>query len=141
MWDLVLSAGTIIFGTATDDSHNYHDYTPDASNPGRGWVVVNAPELTVDSIVEGLATGNFYSSNGVTLSNLTITQESIELEIEPDRSMIYETTFSGQDGKTLSEVEGHTAVYQIKGDEGYIRATVRSSGGTRAWTQPVFTQS
>ena len=57
MWDLVLSAGTIIFGTATDDSHNYHDYTPDASNPGRGWVVVNAPELTVDAIVEGLATG------------------------------------------------------------------------------------
>ena len=139
MWDLVLSAGTIIFGTATDDSHNYHDYTPDASNPGRGWVVVNAPELTVDTIVEGLATGNFYSSNGVTLANLTITQESIELEIEPDRSMIYVTTFSGRDGKTLTEVEGHTATYQIEGDEGYIRATVRSSGGTRAWTQPVFT--
>ena len=54
--------------------------------------------------------------------------------------MIYVTTFSGIDGETLDEVEGCTATYQIKGDEGYIRATVRSSGGTRAWTQPVFTK-
>ena len=138
MWDLVLSAGRVIFGTATDDSHNYHDFTPDASNPGRGWVVVNAPELAVDAIVDGLANGDFYSSNGITLTDLTITEESIELEIEPHRSMIFVTTFSGQDGKTLSEVEGHTASYQFNGDKVYVRATVRSSGGTRAWTQPVF---
>ena len=141
MWDLVLSAGTIIFGTATDDSHNYHDYTPDASNPGRGWVVVNAPELTVNAIVDGLATGNFYSSNGITLTHLTITAESIDIQIEPYRSTIYVTNFSGLNGETLAEVEGHIASYHIKGDEGYIRATIRSSGGTRAWTQPVFTRS
>ena len=55
--------------------------------------------------------------------------------------MVYVTTFSGLDGETLSEVEGRTATYQIKGDEGYIRATVRSSSGTRAWTQPVFTRN
>ena len=140
MWDLVLSAGNIIFGTATDDSHNYHDYTPDASNPGRGWVVVNAPELTVDAIVEGLANGNFYSSTGVTLSELSISQDRIQLEIEPDRSAICVTTFSGRDGDVLKEVEGARATHELTGDEGYVRATVRSSNGFRAWTQPVFTR-
>ena len=104
-------------------------------------MVVNAPELTVDAIVDGLANGNFYSSNGITLTHLTITDESIELEIEPNRSMIYVTTFSGLEGKTLAEIEGNTARYDFNGDEGYVRATVRSSGGTSAWTQPVFTNS
>ena len=138
IWDLVLSAGRVIFGTATDDSHNYYDYTPDASNPGRGWVVVNAPELSVDAIVEGLANGNFYSSTGVTLSNLSITNDCIELEIEPDRSAISVTTFSGTDGVLLAEIEGMSAAYEFTGDEGYVRATVRSSNGFHAWTQPVF---
>ena len=138
MWDRVLSAGRVIFGTATDDSHNYHDYTPDASNPGRAWVVVNAQELTVDAIVDGLATGNFYSSNGVNLNSLEIDETSIDIEIAPDRSAICVTTFSGRDGKTLAEIEGDTASYEINGDEGYVRATVRSSNGFHAWTQPVF---
>ena len=53
IWDGVLSAGRVIFGTATDDSHRYYDYHPGMSNPGRGWVVVRASELTVDAIVDG----------------------------------------------------------------------------------------
>ena len=138
MWDLVLSAGTVIFGTATDDSHNYHDFTPDKSNPGRGWVVVRATELTVDAIVDGLATGQFYSSTGVNLTDLWIEPESIELGIEPNRSAIFVTTFSGRDGEVLQETEGLEASYQITGEEGYVRATVRSSSGPHAWTQPVF---
>lgn len=138
MWDLVLSAGTVIFGTATDDSHNYHDFTPDKSNPGRGWVVVKAPELTVDAIVDGLATGQFYSSTGVNLTDLWIEPEMIELGIEPNRSAIFVTTFSGRDGEVLQETEGLEASYQITGEEGYVRATVRSSSGPHAWTQPVF---
>ena len=141
MWDRVLTAGLVIFGTATDDSHNYNDYTPDASNPGRGWVVVNASELTVDAIVEGLANGDFYSSNGVTLSELEISQKRIQLVIQPDRSAINVTTFSGPDGEVFQEVEGLSATYEIVGDEGYVRATVRSSNGFKAWTQPVFTQA
>ena len=27
-----------------DDSHNYHDFAPWLSNPGRGWVMVQADE-------------------------------------------------------------------------------------------------
>ncbi len=140
IWDRVLTAGRVIFGTATDDSHNYHDYTPDASNPGRAWVVVKASEFSIDAIVEGLANGNFYSSNGVTLSNLVISQDSIQLEIEPDRSAIFVTTFSGREGMVLKEVEGLEATYEIDGDEGYVRATVMSSNGFKAWTQPMFTK-
>ena len=52
------------------DSHNYHDFAPWMSNPGRGWVMVQADELTQEAIVDGLASGRFYSSTGVTLTRL-----------------------------------------------------------------------
>ena len=41
-------------------------------------------------------------------------------------------------GRVLSERIGTAAHYSIKGDEGYVRATVISSTGAKAWVQPVF---
>ena len=40
IWDQALSAGKLIFGVATDDSHNYLEFSPSLSIPGRGWVMV-----------------------------------------------------------------------------------------------------
>ncbi len=138
IWDGVLTAGRVIFGVATDDSHNYHDFAPWLSNPGRGWVMVQADELTQDAIVDGLASGEFYASTGVTLTRLDCSAESIELEIEQERDFIYTTRFTGKDGELLAESTGTTAEYSAVGDETYIRATVVSSSGPRAWVQPVF---
>lgn len=138
IWDGVLTAGRVIFGTATDDSHRYYDHHPAMSNPGRGWVVVRATELTPNAIVDGLATGQFYSSTGVTLTGLEQSDESISLQIRQENDFIYTTTFSGRAGIVLDEQEGLEPSYEIRGDEGYVRATVCSSSGGKAWTQPVF---
>ena len=118
--------------------HHYYDFHPGMSNPGRGWVVVRAKELTVDAIVDGLATGEFYSSTGIVLTELERSDESVYLEIEEEKDFIFTTIFSGKDGIVLAEETGPCPSYSIKGDEGYVRATVRSSSGGKAWTQPVF---
>ena len=138
IWDGVLSAGRAIFGVATDDAHRYHDFEPKMSNPGRGWVVVRSAAFTSDAIVDSLASGDFYSSTGVTLSELVTSQDSVSLKIEQEFQMIYSTRFIGKNGAVLAEVAGLEAAYDINGDEGYVRAVVVSSGNTRAWTQPVF---
>jgi len=41
-------------------------------------------------------------------------------------------------GRLLLRTYGTEAEYRSKGDEGYVRAVVKCSDGTRAWTQPVF---
>ena len=138
IWDGVLSAGVVVFGVATDDSHNYHDFSPMKSNPGRGWVAVRAAELSQDAIVDGLATGEFYASSGVTLKDLEASEDGIRLEIEPEPFRLYRTRFTGKDGVLLAEVDGEEAEYVPTGDEGYVRAVVTSSGHMKAWTQPVF---
>ena len=138
VWDSVLSAGRVIFGAATDDSHNYSDFSREKSNPGRGWVVVRAQELTTEAIVEGLASGSFYSSTGVELAELDVSQLSMQLTVQQDRDYVYKTTFTGHEGVTLAEETGVEATYRMSGNEGYVRATVTSSSGTKAWIQPVF---
>ena len=138
IWDGVLSAGRVIFGVATDDSHNYHDFAPWLSNPGRGWVMVQADELTQDAIVAGLASGRFYASTGVTLTRLEWSVEGIVLEIEQEHDFLYTTRFTGKDGVVLAESTAPVSEYRADGPEDYVRATVISSSGPRAWTQPVF---
>ena len=139
IWDSVLTAGRVIFGAATDDSHNYSDFDPvNMANPGRGWVVARAQEFTAKAIVEALASGEFYASTGVTIAELEVSPDSIELEIEQDRENVYTTTFTGRGGITVAEEAGLEARYRTRGDEGYVRATVRSSSGSKAWTQPLF---
>ena len=138
IWDGVLSTGRLIYGVATDDAHNYLDFSLGLSNPGRGWVMVHAPHLTQEAIVKALASGSFYASTGVALPHLVLSQEAIYLEIEQDWDYLYTTTFTGHEGVTLAESVGLEAKYCVRGDEGYVRATVRSSYGTKAWTQPVW---
>ena len=138
IWDRVLSAGRAIFGVAADDSHNFYDFSPKMSNPGRGWVTVRASELEKEAILEALASGDFYASTGVTLAELELSRDSLCLKIEPEVDYVYTTRFTGRDGAVLSVIGGLEARYQIRGDEGYVRATVWSSSGTKAWTQPVF---
>ncbi len=138
IWDGVLSAGRVVFGVATDDSHNYHDFTPQKSNPGRGWVCVRAETFTRNAIVNGLAMGDFYASTGVTLLEVETAAERVSVEIDPEPGRIYATRFTGKGGKLLSESVGLAAAYEPSGSEGYVRATVVSSSNTKAWTQPVF---
>ena len=137
-WDLLLTTGRVVYGTATDDTHNYREFGADKSNPGRAWVMAWASELTVAAILESLTSGNFYSSTGVKLLTVEATEDSVSIQIEPAGRQTFTTTFIGRGGRKLAEEGGQEASYRIQGDEVYVRARVDSSLGARAWTQPVF---
>ena len=48
--------------------------------------------------------------------------------------------YSERIGTVLKTVRGTSARYEARGDELYVRARVRDSGGSIAWTQPIFVQ-
>ena len=138
IWDAVLSSGQTIYGVATDDAHNYMDFDHTLANPGRGWVVVRADELSVDSIKTSLASGEFYFSTGVEFVGITNQDEGLMFEIVQERDYVYQTMFIGENGVVLDEISGLNPAYKFQGSESYVRTVVKSSYGTRAWTQPVF---
>ena len=140
IWDGVLSAGRHIFGIAVDDSHHFKgDFKPSKANPGRGWIMVRAPRLETDAIMDAIETGVFYASTGVTLEELETGPYRIDLRIKQEWHFAYTTQFIGQGGELLFQVYGTEAGYRMRGDEAYVRAVVNASDGTRSWTQPVFT--
>ena len=138
IWDNVLSAGAPIFGVASDDSHDYHDFSPERENPGRGWVMVESDGLESEAVVEAMAAGRFYSSTGVFLRDLSESADEVCLKIRRKGDSIFLTRFIGAGGTVYDEQVGREVSYRPTGDEGYIRAHVFSSNGLQAWTQPVF---
>jgi hypothetical protein len=130
LWDSIMSApdGRIVYALASDDNHYKK------SKVGRGWIMVDSPELSKQAIKENIAGGNFYASTGVFISAYTITAKAITVNSENGSRI----TFIGKYGRVLKRVDGANASYQVKGNESYVRIKITNAIGNMAWTQPVF---
>ena len=69
---------------------------------------------------------------------ITNQDEGLMFEIVQERDYVYQTMFIGENGVVLDETSGLNPAYKFQGSESYVRTVVKSSYGTRAWTQPVF---
>ena len=136
-WDAILSEGILLYGIAVDDAHVFKDPgNPDVAGPGRGWVAVRAARLEARAILEAMERGDFYASTGVELSDYDATATTISIAVKPTPFSKYRIQFIGKGGRVLSERTDASATYEIKGDEGYVRARVLESNGRMAWAQP-----
>ncbi|MDD4817212.1 MAG: CehA/McbA family metallohydrolase [Victivallaceae bacterium] len=148
IWDVLLSNGKRVYGTATDDTHYYYNYQPAASSPGYGWVVCSVSELTPEAVLNALRLGKFYASTGPELEAYEVDGRTIRVKVKPQDRQHFRIKFIGRYGRLLHEVEGLEAEYTIKGDEYYVRARVgddaestsSASGipGQALYCQPVF---
>ena len=143
LWDSLLSRGQLLFAVGDDDSHSFKPREADDYNvtrPGRSWIMVRADTLTAPAILGAIRRGDFYVSTGVTLRELSIGPRGIRVAAEAsgtdDRR--FTTEWIGRGGRVLGTVHGKDASYQVRGDEGYVRARITDSNGKRAWTQPLM---
>jgi hypothetical protein len=143
-WDILLSRGKRIWGVGSDDSHTFTEpdvNDPSGAAPGQAWIVVRAPELTAEAIKSAIKRGDFYASTGVELEDYHASTKQITIKMEEGRFQTkYRTQFIGKNGRVLRETTANPAIYDVKGDEGYVRARITDSNGKMAWTQPVFVQ-
>jgi len=138
VWDAILSNGTVLYGIAVDDAHTFtQPGNPDVAAPGRGWVVVRAPRLEARALLDALERGDFYASNGVELLDYQTSAKQIMVSVKVTPYSKYRIQFLGKGGRVLREVLEPVATYDIRGDEGYVRARVLESNGRMAWCQPV----
>jgi hypothetical protein len=138
----MLSTGIRIFGVASDDMHQLKQpWARAAARPGQGWVVVRASALTAETVLAALASGDFYASTGVELSDIQATPQRLTVTVKVQDYAKYTVHFIGQGGRVLKEAIASPATYEITGGEGYVRAKILDSNGQVAWTQPVFVPS
>lgn len=157
MWDMInvayLKKGQpLMYGLATDDSHNYHQFGSSYSNAGRGWVMVHADSLSPKSLINAMEAGQFYSSTGVTLNSITTDNNKIEIDIKKEDGVSYTIEFIGAVGdeettKVLESVNGGTAEFDVLSSHRFVRARITSTKiksnpfkegeFEMAWTQPI----
>jgi hypothetical protein len=161
IWDYVLAmrlgklGGDPLYALATDDTHQYFRDQA-VTNPGRGWVMVRAEELSAEAITRAMLAGDFYASSGVTLESVSSDREGMKVRVAAQPDVKTTIRFMGtrmqgdklgEIGVVLQESTGPVGAYLFKSDELYVRATVVSSRKhpngyspedfESAWTQPV----
>ena len=142
LWDSLLTRGKVIFGVADDDSHSFGHADDDSyvlTRPGRAWIMVRADTLNEPTILGAIRRGDFYASTGVTLRELSLGHDRIQVAIAPMADSWYTIEFIGRGGAVLATRHGLQAAYDVTGSEGYVRVRVSDSNGRKAWTQAVRT--
>ena len=162
LWDIALTSRILehglglLYGVATDDSHDYREFGIGKHNPGRGWVMVEASENTAEEIIGAMSLGRFYASTGVTLRDVQIDGQTMRLWIEEAPGVQYTTRFVGtrhtqkgamQPSEVFLSTKSNPAKFTFSGNELYVRAKITSDrphpnpflAGDHecAWVQPV----
>jgi hypothetical protein len=132
LWDAALMRGATLWGTASDDAHDYngHGKYP----PGGGWVVVRA-QRDPAAILAALQAGRFYASNGVVLAQAGALDGELVVEVDPAATGRY-TIELIENGQRVAALAARAARRRIPAS-GYVRAVVTRDDGKRAWVQPV----
>jgi hypothetical protein len=131
LWDAALARGAILWGTASDDAHDYQGRGK--YPPGGGWVVVRA-RRDPRAILDALAAGRFYASNGVVLERADVEGDELAIAVDPAGPGSYTIDFI-ENGRRVDSVHGRLARRRVPA-AGYVRAVVTRSDGKRAWVQP-----
>lgn len=161
-WDVVNSMKllrnpeALMYGVATDDSHEYFDYAVGKSNPGRGWIMVRSEALEPDALIAAMQQGDFYGSSGVTLKDIRRDATTLGVTIDGEDGVTYTTQYVGtrkgfnEESKPALDAEGNPkkrssliysesigevlhettdleSTYTFNGDELYVRARIISS--------------
>jgi len=157
MWDEINIAYSkknqpLLLGLATDDSHNYHQFGGEFSNSGRGWVMVLADSLNPTSLISAMEEGAFYASSGVSLEEITVEANTINVKVKPEANVTYAIEFIGvrkgeEESRTIKSESGTNASIDLTADYLFVRVRITSSKikvnpfkegeYEMAWTQPV----
>jgi len=133
-WDELLAQGKKIYGVAVDDGHKLYHYC-------NGWVMVRA-ENNVETILNALKNGAFYSSCGPEFYNFYVENGCAIVECSPVSKIrlhgdMHPTRIERSEDGTLTRAE-FDLNYKNRGGYKYVRATIIDKDGKYAWTNPIF---
>ncbi len=136
-WDDLLSRDRLAWGLAVDDCHS-------ARSAGVASVMVKAPELTRPAIVQALRTGQFYSTTGPSIEEVTSGTDietgavTLRVRTSPAQQINFMSRswlgrrFRAAPGAAITE-----ATFTFRGQEPYVRIECGDEQGRWAWTNPV----
>ena len=136
LWDRLLAAGKQVWAVASDDAHHFTRWGPRWSNPGRGWLMLEAASTGLPDLLDALWHGRFYASTGLALADYRARGREIALEIVDGPATV---ELVGANGEVLETVVGECARFDLRRySSPYARVRAEGAAGSRLWTQPHF---
>ncbi|MCL2528218.1 MAG: CehA/McbA family metallohydrolase [Defluviitaleaceae bacterium] len=124
-YDEMLRVGQRIYCLAVDDNHNSEpENTPEFDSFG-GYIQVNSNSLKYEDVMNALAKGDFYSSQGPEIYEISIDGDELTIECSPVENITVYTIGRRCYIKTGTGLTG--AKFKLNGTEGYIRVMCRDN--------------
>lgn len=139
--DDLLREGERVFPLATDDSHGDYDRFG-------GWCMVNAASLTHKDVFESLKKGDFYSTTGPDIFEISKDGNIVTVKTSPVRhiSITTERRYAkrqlSEDGSPITEASFNIVdlLKEMTDERTYIRITVQDMEGNRAYSRAFFSE-
>jgi len=132
-WDDLLSRGARLVGFAVDDTHWINN------DAGGGWVMVRASALKIESILQALREGDFYSTQGPAIYDLRLERDVFRVSCSPvvTINFIAQTRYGAQLQAPITHpLRG--GEYHLRGNETFLRVECIDANGRMAWSNPIY---
>lgn len=141
VWDDLSNAGQVYPAIAVDDTHRPRDLF-------KGWTMILAPDTSQKSLLKALKQGDFYASQGPTITRLSFVDGIFEADFSPcvevigmsNRSRGYLVAIPDQEGPNEPCREVTTARFEVvrQNKPCWLRLQLRDAQGRYAWTAPIM---
>lgn len=139
LYDRLLREGNRIFAHSADDNHNKAPFDSPECDSFGGFTMILSEDLTYPSVISALESGNFYSSMGPIIRELTFDGNKVHIETSPAKQI---TMLMG--GKATRRTLGTKqepvtgADFEIPNHAPYVRFNILDFEGNCADTRGFF---
>ena len=132
--DAAAAHGTFFNFVASDDSHWYN------GEAGRSFTMVQADELTKESLFKAIDEGRFYCSQGPVIRQITVEDEQIHVECSEAERVIFYSNLPWANNRCVTNPGMTEASYTAHPENGetFVRIQVMDREGRSAWSNPIL---
>ena len=125
--DELAAQGYVLPCMAADDAHHY------TGDETKSYLMVQADELSRDAILEAIAQGRFYASQGPRFW-IEKKDNSLIVHSTPVKEIVFFTDAVWSDDRATVGECVEEAVYEIQPHETFVRVELKDAVGNRAWS-------
>ena len=131
--DAAAAHGTFLNVVASDDSHWYN------GEAGRSFTMVQAEELTQESLFAAIDAGRFYCSQGPEIYQITVENNRVHVECSPAARVIFYSNLVWANNRCVTQPGMTEAAYTAHPENGetFVRIQVMDENGLSAWSNPI----
>jgi predicted metal-dependent phosphoesterase TrpH len=143
LWDTYCTKIAPVQALAVDDCHFRHE-----DEFAKGWIWINAEKLDLQSIMQAIQAGHFYSTTGPEIHNISCSLlapdknnwRGLEVKVQSSPVVSISAIAPRGGGRKIAEnTEMITeATFTLSTEQPFFRIEISDANGNRAWSNPVI---